>query len=89
MGADSIERKRIEDEEEAVRILDEWYEQKIGDRDDVIKEQAKTIEGNKKTIEEKDKAIEEKDKAIEEKDKKIAELERLLRNKQSGINNDL
>jgi hypothetical protein len=96
MGADSKERKQIEDEEEAVRILDEWYEQKIGDRDNVIKAQAKTIVEKEKTIEEKEKTIEEdrktiaeKEKTIEEKDKenaalreKLAEMERLLRNKQ-------
>jgi hypothetical protein len=46
MGVDSNERKRIGDEEEAVRVLDEWYEQKVGDRDNLIKEQAKTIEEN-------------------------------------------
>jgi hypothetical protein len=75
MSANSAERKQIEDEEEAVRILNEWYEQKLGKRDDFIKEQAKIIE-------KKDKIIEEDRKIIEEKDKKIAELERLLRNKQ-------
>jgi hypothetical protein len=33
-----------ENNKRRVRILDEWYEQKIGDRDNVIKEQAKAIE---------------------------------------------
>jgi hypothetical protein len=89
MGASSTERKRIEDEEEAMRILNEWYEQKVQNRDDFITELTKTVEERDKTIEEKDKTIEEDRKIIEEKDKenaelreKLAEMERLLRNKQ-------
>jgi hypothetical protein len=70
IGANPEERKEIEDEEEALRVLNHLHESLV-----------KKLEEKDKAIEEKDKAIEEKDKTIEEKDKKIAELERLLRDK--------
>jgi hypothetical protein len=47
------ERKQIEDE--AMRIFDEWYVQKVKDRDKAIKKQAETVKEKDKTIEEKDK----------------------------------
>ncbi|MDR0725689.1 MAG: hypothetical protein LBF59_06775 [Prevotellaceae bacterium] len=69
MGVDPEERKRIEDEAEYIRTIDDIW----GIR---LREQAKTIEENKKTIE-------EKDKIIEEQAKKIAEMEHFLRNNQT------
>ncbi|MDR1129823.1 MAG: hypothetical protein LBK96_02455 [Prevotellaceae bacterium] len=85
MATNSEDRKKIEDEKEALRVFN-----------NALKEKDKTIEENKKALKEKDKALEEKDKTIEEKDKtidvqakenielreKLAEMERLLREKQ-------
>jgi hypothetical protein len=56
MAADPEERKRLEDEEETMRILDVIYFSKI-------REQAKTFG---KALEEKNKSLEEKDKQIAE-----------------------
>jgi hypothetical protein len=64
MAADSEERKQIETEEEALRMLDDLFGYEIRE--------------SKGIIEEKDKAIEEKDKTIEEQAKQIEELKRLL-----------
>jgi hypothetical protein len=64
MGANPDERKRIEDEAEFIRTIDDTYGAQIKERD--------------KIIEEKDKTIKEKDKSLEEKDREIAELKRLL-----------
>ncbi|MDR1408591.1 MAG: Rpn family recombination-promoting nuclease/putative transposase [Tannerella sp.] len=75
MVADPKERKRLEDEEEAMRILDIVYFSKIRDRESII--------GKKEMIiEEQAKALGEKDKILEEQAGQIAELKRLLQGKQ-------
>jgi hypothetical protein len=74
MAADPEARKRLEDEEETMRVLDVIYFSKIRERD-------KALEESDKALEEKNKALKEKDKVIEEKDKRIAELQRLLQNR--------
>jgi hypothetical protein len=96
MVSDPVERKQLEDEVEAMRILDAVYFSKIKERDIIIEEQTKSLEEHAKILEEqnkslkeKDKSLEEKDKSLEEqakflneKDKQIAELKRLLQSKQ-------
>jgi hypothetical protein len=74
MVANPEERKQIENEEEALRILDELFGSKIRERESMIEEQ-------KKAIEEQAKAIEEQAKAIEKKDREIEELKKLLTEK--------
>jgi hypothetical protein len=85
MAADPEECKRIEVEEEALRIIDDLFGYKIRESASIIEEQVKSLEQKDKSLEEKDKAIEKKDKAIEEQVKSIedlteqvAELKRLL-----------
>ncbi|MDR1339000.1 MAG: hypothetical protein LBK58_02960 [Prevotellaceae bacterium] len=71
MAANSEERKKIEDEKEAMRVFNnaqDLYKKRIAEKD--------------KALAEKDKSIEEQAKSIEEKDKEIAELKRLLQDKQ-------
>jgi hypothetical protein len=71
MGADPEERKRIETEKEALRILNTMKDP-LNKR---IEEQAKSLEEHVKSLEEKDK----ENAALRE---KLAEMERLLRDKQ-------
>jgi uncharacterized coiled-coil protein SlyX len=78
IGADPKEQKQIEDEEEALRIINNVKDPLKRS----LEEKEKTIEEKNKMIEEKNKTIEEKDKTIEEQAKKIAEMERLLHDKQ-------
>jgi hypothetical protein len=79
MGADPEKRKQIEDEKEALRIINNVKDPLKR----AIEEKNKTIEEQTKSLKKKDKAIEKKDKTIEEKDRKIANLERLLRDQQA------
>jgi septal ring factor EnvC (AmiA/AmiB activator) len=96
MAADPEERKRLEDEEETMRILDVIYFSKIREQaktfgkaleesEKARKEQAKTfgkvLKEKNKALEEKDKSLEEKDKSLEEMTQQIAELKRLLQSK--------
>ncbi|MDR1380400.1 MAG: Rpn family recombination-promoting nuclease/putative transposase [Tannerella sp.] len=69
MAADGEERKQLENEEEAMRILEAVYFRKIREHESVIEEQAR--------------ALEEKARALEEKDRQIAELKRLLQGNQA------
>ncbi|MDR1479355.1 MAG: hypothetical protein LBJ00_10485, partial [Planctomycetaceae bacterium] len=78
MVSDPKERKLLEDEAEAMRILDAVYFSKIRENNKTIEEQAKILEEKDKALGEKDKAFEEQSKVLEEKDKQIAELQRLL-----------
>jgi hypothetical protein len=89
MGADPKERKKIEIEAEALRILDDLYggtlrekEKALEEKDKALEEKDKALEEKDKTIKEKDKALEETRKANEEQAKRIAELERILKGKQ-------
>ncbi|MDR0700034.1 MAG: hypothetical protein LBG28_12610, partial [Tannerella sp.] len=92
MGADPKEQKQIEDEEEALRIINnvkdplkrslEEKEKTIEEKNKTIEEQEKSLKEQAKTIEEKDKSLEESKKKLEEQAKKIAKMERLLQDKQ-------
>jgi hypothetical protein len=78
MGADPEKRKQIEDEEEALRIINNLknpFKKTIAEKNKIIEEQNKTIEESKKTIE-------DGKKTIEEQTKKLAEMERRFQNKQ-------
>jgi hypothetical protein len=68
MGVDPQERKRIEDEAEFIRTIDDTYGAQIKEQD--------------KSSEEKDKTIEALAKSIEAQAREIAELKRLLRDQQ-------
>jgi hypothetical protein len=78
MGTDPEERKKIEDEAEALRTWEELYGRKLRKKDKVIEEKDKTIEEQDKVIEEKDKTIEKQDRALEEKDKALKEKDKAL-----------
>jgi hypothetical protein len=96
MGVDPEERKRIEDEAEFIRTIDDTYGAQLKEQAKALEEQAKIIEEDKKASEKKDKALEKKDKTIEAQAKslevqakslevqakEIAELKRLLRDQQ-------
>jgi hypothetical protein len=89
MGANPEERKEIESEEEALRVINNGMDplrQTIEEKDKTIEEKDKTIEEKDKTIGEQAKSLKEKDKTIEEQAKsfeeEIAELKRLLQKKQ-------
>jgi hypothetical protein len=78
MGVDPEERKRIEDEAEFIRTIDDTYGAQLKEKDKIIEGKDKTIEGKDKIIEGKDKTIEGKDKTIEEKDKTIEEKDKTI-----------
>ncbi|MDR0700086.1 MAG: hypothetical protein LBG28_12875 [Tannerella sp.] len=83
IGADPKEQKQIEDEEEALRIINnvkdplkrslEEKEKTIEEKEKTIEEQAKSLEEQAKSLEEQAKSLEEKDKTIEESKKKLEE----------------
>ncbi len=80
-GTEPSQKKKIEDEQEALRVLDVWFKdlyKKIDLKDKVIEEMEGELEEKDKAIEEKDKALEEKEKALEEKAKLIEENARLI-----------
>jgi hypothetical protein len=81
MIANQKEREEIENEAEALRIIDDLFGKKNREQKQTIEEKDKIIEEDKIIIKEKDKALEEKDKALEEKDKIIEELKRMLNSK--------
>ncbi|MDR2774512.1 MAG: hypothetical protein LBC19_07190 [Tannerella sp.] len=92
MITDPEERKEIEREAEALRIIDDLFGKKNREQKLVIEEQAKALEEQAKALgeqakaleeqakvlEEKDKAIEDKDKALEEQSKAFEELKRQM-----------
>jgi hypothetical protein len=80
-GTEPSEKKKIEDEQEALRILDLWFEdlhKKIGLKDKALEEKDKAIEEKDKALEEQEKALEEKNKALEDKNKALEEQEKLI-----------
>jgi hypothetical protein len=82
MGVDPEERKRIEDEAEYIRTIDDMYGIRIREQMIALEEKDKALEEKDKALEEKDKALEESKKKLEEQAKKIAEMERFFQNKQ-------
>jgi DNA repair exonuclease SbcCD ATPase subunit len=88
-GTDPAERKRMEDEKEAYRVLD-WateakYEElkvKMSEAEKKIEESEKKIEESEKKIEENEKKIQESKKKIEEREKKLEENRRLIAEKE-------
>jgi hypothetical protein len=77
MGVDPEERKRIEDEAEYIRSINDTFGAQIKEQAIALEEIKKTIEESKKTIEEGKKIIAEKDKENAELRKRLAEMERL------------
>jgi hypothetical protein len=91
MAANSEERKKIEDEKEALRVFNNALNEKnktIEEKDKAIEEKDKTIEEDKKALEEKDKTIEEKDKSIKERTKSLKEKDKSLKEKDKTIEED-
>jgi hypothetical protein len=86
MGTDPEERKRIETEKEALRILNtvkDPLNRTIEEKDRIIEEKDKSLEEKDKSLEEQAKSLEEKDKENAELKERLAEMECLLRDKQS------
>ena len=80
-GTEPSEKKKIEDEQEALRVFDLWFKDlytKLDLKDKVLEEKDKVLEENAKLIEDKDKALDEKDKALDEKDKALDEKDKAL-----------
>ncbi|MDR3266142.1 MAG: hypothetical protein LBT24_01035, partial [Tannerella sp.] len=73
MGADPEERKQLELEAEAIRIIEDNYVNEMRIKDKAIEEKDKALEEKDKTIEEKDKTIEETRKINEEQAKALEE----------------
>jgi hypothetical protein len=69
IGTDPTEKKQIEDEQEAYRVLDLAVREKTEElKEELLK--------SKKALEDKDKALEDKDKALEKMAKQLEELKR-------------
>lgn len=80
-GTEPSERKKIEDEQEAYRVMEVFLAAKTRRMEETIEAQAATIAEKNNTIAEKDNAIEEKDNEIAEKDRLIEELRKKLEGK--------
>ena len=85
MGTEPLEKKKIEDEEEAHRVFEVFFgatlqelEGKIAQKEKALEEKDKALGEKDKVLEEKDKVLEEKNKALEENAKLIEELKRKL-----------
>jgi hypothetical protein len=79
MGADPEERKRIENEKEFLRIVNEFKDPLRKE----LEEKDRALEEKDKKLEEKDKTIEEIKKAFEEQTQKLVEMEHHFQNKQN------
>lgn len=80
-GTEPSEKKKLEDEQEALRVFDLWFKDlynKLDLKDKALEETEKALEEKDRLIEDKDKALEDKDKALDEKDRLIEELKRKL-----------
>jgi molybdopterin converting factor small subunit len=73
-GTNPVEKKKIEDEQEAIRTINAMFEEKE-------KKFLKALNEKDKALNEKDQALNEKDQALNEKDQVIAELLRKLEDK--------
>jgi hypothetical protein len=78
MVADPKERKKIEDEVEALRIIDDLFGKKNREQKKALEEKNKALEEKNKALEEKNKIIEEQKKALEEQKKVIEELQKKM-----------
>jgi hypothetical protein len=94
-GTDPVEKKAIENEEEAWRTIDvalnstrkKYHNavKEINALEKEMNEKDKAIDEKDKAIDEKDKAIDEKDKAMDEKDKAIDEKDKAIDEKDKAI----
>ncbi|MDR0699788.1 MAG: hypothetical protein LBG28_11320 [Tannerella sp.] len=81
IGADPKEQKQIEDEEEALRIINnvkDPLKRSLEEKEKTIEEQAKSLEEQAKTIEEQAKSLEESKKKLEEQAKSLEESKKKL-----------
>jgi hypothetical protein len=78
MGTAPLEKKKIEDEEEAHRVFEVFFGATLQELEGKIAQNEKAIEEKEKVIEEKDKALEENARTLEENAKLIQELKRKL-----------
>ncbi len=77
-GTEPTERKKIEDEQEAYRVLEVFLAAKTRKMEAKIEEQQQALAAKDNTIAEKDSTIAEKDRALDESAKLIEELKRKL-----------
>jgi hypothetical protein len=88
MAANAEDRKKIEDEKEALRVFNNAQEklmETIEKHEKSIKEQEKSIKEQAKTLKEKDKSLKKKDKSLKEKDKSLKEKTKTLKEKDREI----
>jgi hypothetical protein len=85
MGTDPDERKKIEDEAEALRTWEELYGRKIRAEKEANEELAKVLEETRKDNKKQVKALKEKDKALEEKAKALEEKAKALEEKDKAL----
>ena len=78
VGTEPSERKKIEDEKEAFRVMDWALEAKTQELIGVIEEKDKALEEKDRVLEIKDKVLEEKDRVLEEKEKALEESLKLI-----------
>jgi hypothetical protein len=78
MIADPEERAEIEKEEEAMRVMEVYFENKSKERQRLFEEKERALEEKEKVLEEHEKALKEKGKALEEQAGQIAEWRRLF-----------
>ncbi len=77
-GTEPAERKKIEDEQEAYRVMEAFLAAKTRKMEAKIEEQQQALAKKDNTIAEKDSALAEKDSALAEKDSALAEKDRAL-----------
>jgi hypothetical protein len=78
VGTEPTERKKIEDEKEAYRVLDWATESKANELKQIIVEKDKALEDKDKELEDKDKELEDKDKELEDNKKALKDNKRLI-----------
>jgi hypothetical protein len=81
VGTDPAERKKIEDEQEALRTIDVI----VGRYQEVLQEKEKAIYEKEKAIYEKDKALQEINQALTEKDQALTEKDQALTEKDQAL----
>jgi hypothetical protein len=87
-GTDPLEKKKIEDEQEAYRTIDaltEGLKGKVEAHLKTIEQQGKVIEVNEKILQENEKILQENEKILQEKDKTLQEKDKTLQEKDKTL----
>jgi DNA repair exonuclease SbcCD ATPase subunit len=85
MAANSNERREIENEEEALRVLDVMYGEKFKEQEKTMKEQALTLEEQALALQEKGKALEEQTIALQEQTVVLQEKDKTLQEQDKAL----